>query len=95
MGKLTDAEVVKALECCSKGRWVCEEECPRFKKGILKISDCRFELLEDALNLSNRQNAEIERLNNELVSADEVIGFQEAEIERLKEFEWMYNDLNK
>ena len=60
MEKLTDAEIKKALECCSKGRWGCGEECPRFKKGIIKISACRFELLEDALGLINRLQAENE-----------------------------------
>ena len=89
MEKLTDAEVVKALEVCAYGRPDDCDNC-QFSKSY-----CRASLVGEALDIIRRKDAEIERLNNELVSADEVIGFREAEIERLKEFEWMYNDLNK
>ncbi len=59
--KFTDAEIVKALECCSP---VVSEDfdcviCPYNKKG------CNSKLLRDALSLINRQKAEIERIQKE------------------------------
>lgn len=61
--KLTDNEIVKALECCSVGTFACDEQCPCFNsKSNLKITSCRFELIGDALDLINRQKAEIEEI---------------------------------
>ena len=46
--KLTDAEIKKALECCSVGTFACDEQCPCFhSKSNLKINSCRFELIGD------------------------------------------------
>ena len=59
---MTDNDIIKALECCSKGSYVCGENCPRFDNGKLTIPACRFELLGEALDLINRQKAEIEEL---------------------------------
>jgi hypothetical protein len=80
---VTDEQIKKALECCSKGFGNCEG-CPYDDDN----SDCvtikgETLMMKDTLYLINRKDAEIERLNNELVSADEVIGFREAEIEIL------------
>ena len=50
---MTDKEIIKALECCIK--FIDCTECPY--KGITK---CSVEV--DALDLINRQQAEIERL---------------------------------
>lgn len=50
--KFTDDEIIRALECCS-GNGNCKD-CPYDKTG------CEFE--KDALDLINRQKAEIERL---------------------------------
>lgn len=83
MEKLTDEQIIKALEICldfvSGGESRCID-CPLHDYDV-----CSSEKLKFALDLINRKDAEIERLNNELVSADEVIGFREAEIERLQE----------
>lgn len=50
--KLTDSEIVKALECCTK-TMVCDcEHCPAENKG------CVNGTLKLALNLINRQEAE-------------------------------------
>lgn len=84
---MTDEQIKKALECCSKGFGNCEG-CPYDNDHNDCVTlDGRTLIFQDALDLINRKDAEIERLNNELVSADEVIGFREAEIERLKEYE--------
>lgn len=46
--KLTDAEIVKALECCSKK--ICKQ-CPNFSEDI----ECSEKLITLALYLINRQ----------------------------------------
>ena len=57
---MTDAEIIKALECC-KGRLCAGKECPLFNEG-----GCLVMLSSNALALINRQKAEIERLNKEI-----------------------------
>ena len=56
---MTDDEIIKALECCNSGRlkYPCEI-CP------LRMDDCEYILPKRALDIINRQNAEIERLRN-------------------------------
>ena len=57
---MTDKEIIKALECCIK-----HTECPECPmKGT---RNCISELNKNALDLINRQQAEIERLTVELV----------------------------
>ena len=93
MEKLTDAEVVKALERCLEDGYDHCSDCPYNEKV-----QCTFELMSDSLDLIKRKDEvidgqdveimrlkhEIEKLKTELVSADEVIGFRDAEIERLR-----------
>ena len=65
---MTDNEIIKALECCSTGETYadCEKNgCPLYL-GITmgcKYIDKENQLYSDALDLINRQQAEIERLN--------------------------------
>ena len=55
---MTDNEIIKALECCKSSVASCEE-CPMHVEGVI----CHgYELNKKALNLINRQQAEIERL---------------------------------
>ena len=83
---MTDAEIKKALGCCSRSKWgdKCAEcfylECDS-EKG------CRQELCEDAIDLINRQQAEIERLKSRDMQV-EVSDMLEKEIkaEAIKEF---------
>lgn len=55
---LTEAEIMKALECCKK-RECCD--CPRVGK-FENVFLCYADLTHYSLNLINRKNAEIERL---------------------------------
>ena len=55
---MTDEQIIKALECCKIGNC---DDCPFY--GIKE--DCDVELPEEALDLINRQKAEIERLQKE------------------------------
>ena len=57
---MTDNEIIKALECCSKP--VIEEYCSECPYHLGGQENCH-KLLGDILDLINRQKAEIERLN--------------------------------
>jgi DNA repair exonuclease SbcCD ATPase subunit len=91
---MTDAEIIKALEYCKNQGFVSKCcEC-RYKNS----SGCVELLITDALDLINRQKAEIERLNTALdmamkfhsEAADERDSAN-AEIERLEtEYESVY-----
>ena len=64
---MTDIEIKKALECCSTGVYVCDiEECPLKDSPSNTISECRFDLVKLALDLINRQKAEIDELTEKL-----------------------------
>ena len=61
---MTDNEIIKALECCKDLKC---SECP--KKTNLFITDCDVQLCQEAIDLINRQKAEVENLRN-IVKAD-------------------------
>ena len=80
--KITDNDIIKALEC-KKEEIICAVAD--------KTKATHFVYNEDALDLINRQKAEINRLNNELHGKVEyiheqsdVIDEKKAEIERLQ-----------
>ena len=83
MEKLTDAEVVKCLE----SRMPFDEVCV-VAYDLIKRKDAELYVLNEALDGETVKNMrlkhEIEKLKTELVSADEVIGFREEEIKRLR-----------
>lgn len=60
--KFTDAETVKALECCNTPGSCCE--CPYYGINEVEYDDlCVQTLINDILPLINRQKAQIESLN--------------------------------
>lgn len=78
---MTDKEIKKALECCIKPTSDCEN-CPYYKK-----EECFDMAKRDALNLINRQQAEIERLqkeNNQFADLGKM--YSEIRAEAIKEF---------
>ena len=91
--KLTDTEIVKALECCGDEMHFCSV-CPYYLQD--KENDCcREDLCKDSLDLINRQKAEIERLqaevtainndyDNLMVEKDELFDIAEVEFEEIK-----------
>ena len=88
---MTDNEIIKALECCVKGLEC--KNCPANPhKG--NYGYCTSLLLKDALDLINRQQAEIERLTAERDAMhQDVIAAEEyawqcktAKAESIKEF---------
>ena len=59
MAKYTDEQIKKALACCVYANCAQCDYC-----GDDKYQDCAYQLCEDTLDLINRQEAEIERLND-------------------------------
>jgi len=86
--KLTDEEIIKALECCSTLCCKCDE-CPLYCVGVNCSS---FELHRYALDLINRQKAEIEMLNKKVEELSDVLSgtirirYAKAKAEAYKEF---------
>lgn len=89
--KMTEREIIKGLECCYTG-YSCKD-CPYYCGN----EDCPELVIKDALDLINRQKAEIERLEemyDSSVSSErnvvDNIGYEKSEAikefaERLKE----------
>ena len=84
--KLTDAEVKKALECCSSGSYGCENGCPLDKECDSPIRGGE-KIMKSALDLINRQSSRIEKLEKVEHFADKTIESLKAEVERLKKVE--------
>ena len=94
---MTDEQIIKALECCINAEtWGdCEEMgCPASTKHgcsfYLRTDDDRentiyIEILKDALDLINRQKAEIEELR-EIVFTDRSEAIKKLKSEAIKEF---------
>ena len=61
--KLSDDEIVKALECCANGG--SQKDCELCPIGIIKCFEQENLMPQLALDLINRQKAEIERLTEE------------------------------
>ena len=83
---MTDKDIIKALECCKSPVADCEY-CTIFDFG----TDCQFIVIKYALDLINRQKAEIDELKHEReVLIDDIhhstdkINEQLEEIERLQ-----------
>ena len=78
---MTDNEIIKALECCIKN--TCNE-CPFYKNWITHRCG---ELRNLALDLINRQKAEMERLNKEIDRLSQCVMYHEGQIaEAIEEF---------
>ena len=85
---MTDNEIIKALECCGFEYGNPCSVCPKYEKDN---DFCQEELHNYALDLINRQQAEIERLkieNQSLRSAANSckLHYNEARAEAVKEF---------
>ena len=59
--KLTEQEIMKALECCILG------DCQGCYYGDTDQRHCKDDLMQNALDLINRKNAEIERARAEAI----------------------------
>lgn len=79
---MTDAEIIKALECCINNNGICED-CPLLNKRNSSI-ECTVELIRDALDLINRQRAEIEELASQNAKVRKIVTIKFDE-DKLKE----------
>lgn len=84
---MTDKDIIKALECCKPKQNRNCGNCPAYELGDF----CAAELKENALDLINRQQAEIERLKIKNQSLRGTANFykfnyNEARTEAIKEF---------
>ncbi len=93
---MTDNEIIKALECCSEAQncTPCKYEPTEYPKSTV---GCCNELMKNAVDLINRQKAEIERNRRIIKIHEAVIEILEkdyipaADVEPVKHGEW--NDL--
>ena len=61
---MTDKEIIKALECCGN---VVTSTCKGCPYHITHNANCVKALMHDALDLNNRQQAEIEELKKVVI----------------------------
>lgn len=83
---MTDEQILKSLECCSEGESICFM-CPLYHE----TAHCVDELAESALDIINRQKAEIKQLrdyNQNLQVANTALSNEilETKSEAYKEF---------
>lgn len=65
---MEDNEIIKALKCCNSNFAECPKECPMYTTKFNEKTNCIDEnngIMALALDLINRQKAEIERLTAE------------------------------
>ena len=79
---MTDKEIIKALECCCSPKVNACDDCP-FHKRCYENNEW---LEKEAIDLINRQKAEIERLEQEK-------GQFEADVEMFTDIDKMYSEL--
>lgn len=80
---MKDNEIIKALECCMKTEFI--SDCAKCE---MLASDCKDTLIENALDLINRQKAEILELQKRIINWRADMDYRPDEIksEAIKEF---------
>lgn len=79
---MTDEQIIKALECCSGEADICKSTCPCYVAN----ASCLKNMAKEALDLINRQKAEIERLQRAYAVYEEITGLKRAKSEAIKDF---------
>lgn len=82
MSKMTDEQIKKALEVCSMTNMTLE--CKNCPYNTFNVRYCSIKLCEDALDLINRQQAEIERLKAKCENTQIGYNFAKDESKELK-----------
>lgn len=76
---MTDEQIIKALECCVKTEFISDcAKCEMF------AFDCKDILIENALDLINRQKAENERTEKELTEYKLRLKMSECTVDEIK-----------
>ena len=78
---MTDNDIIKALECCGN---IVDSTCKECVYHETYNASCVVRLMRDALDLINRQKAEIKNLNRAIKNFKATKERQRAEIERLQ-----------
>ena len=78
--KFTDDEIAKALECCR------EKDCCDCPMSEYPQTICEWDAFDLAIDIINRQKAEIERLKEAYAIYEETTGLKLARAETIKEF---------
>ena len=86
---MIDNDIIGGLDCCLTTHNRCTK-CPYATKN-----PCSEKLREDALNLINRKNAEIDILIRKKETLRDEIAGQQAEIERLQREQEIFGDIGK
>lgn len=92
--KFTDDEIVKALECCCDVDVDSCNKCPIYPHSLnMTQTDCMETAMRNALDLINRQKAEIESLKEAYAIYEETTGLKWARAETIKEFAERVKDI--
>ena len=86
--KLTDEEIIKAIEKCFAFPMKCEDGCPYFNKhgrNFCVEENAFYKDLKRIVTEHAEQKAEIERLTEEIKSIKEMTAEQVIESEKLKQ----------
>ena len=83
---MTDDKIIKALECCAGGEFseCMGNECPFYEP----FEDCVAAMATEVLELINRRDAEIERLeayNKNLLTANTILSNEILDMKELME----------
>lgn len=88
MSKMTDEQIKKALEVCSMTNMTLE--CKNCPYNTFNVRYCSIKLCEDALDLINRQQHQLDNYSHnvrnmakDFIDQQKIIQEQRAEIERL------------
>ena len=77
---MTDNEIIKALECCShRNEDLPCDGCPAYNIAQM----CMEDLMSDAIDLINRQKAEVEQLKIVAGGLEQALKNVTAEVDRL------------
>ena len=79
---MTNKDIIKALECCTDESYENCNECPY---SIDTVSCERMKLLEDSLDLINRQKAEIEEMKEENLILKQFINGEWVDCKEIQE----------
>jgi hypothetical protein len=87
---MTDEQIVKALRLCAIDVDVCTEACPYYEDREYFDGDCIKQRTIDAIDLINRQKAEIEKLKEAYAVYEETTGLKQVREDAIRKFaDWL------
>lgn len=92
---LTSSDNIADSQLMLSAAWDICEGCGEYKQIVVGIEKTEMSLYNEEQTLINRLKAELQICNEALDNSMKLNTKLQAEIERLKEIEYMYNDLCK